>query len=224
MSDTLKENLPEAPNSALERIKENAVTNMWGYSEKGLQAKQAAMAMLSTKNGMYARIPIVCKADECPYSESCALLPYDLAPQGECCPVEVAQIEQRCIEYYNNYDMDEGTFTDRCLVSEIVNADIMLERVKALMAKETVPVIDVIAGVSEQGDTYTRPEISRYFDIWDRLTRKRSELYSLMNGTRKDKKTGNNNGDENKKDLLTIINEADFERIEERPEEFNKKE
>lgn len=218
MAESFEDAVQDAEKSSLQRFEETTIANVWGFSEKGLQAKQAAMTMLSTKNGMYARIPIICKADTCPYSESCALLPYDLAPQGEFCPIEVTQIEQRCVAYYNNYEMDDSSYTDRCIVSEIVNADIMLERVKALMAKETVPVIDVIAGVSEQGETYTRPEVSRFFDIWERLVKRRTELYNMMNATRKDKK-GDGEG-ENKKDLMKIINQVDFEQIEERPEEF----
>ena len=35
------------------------------------------MTMLSTKTGMYARIPLVCKANSCPYAEKCQLLNYN---------------------------------------------------------------------------------------------------------------------------------------------------
>ena len=220
----MSENTPipeeEIQDNTLERIKENSAINMWGYSEKGIQAKQAAMTMLSTKNGMYARIPIICKADGCPYKESCMLLPYDLAPIGEYCPVEVAQVEKRCYEYYSDFDMDSGSFTDRCLVSEIVNCDVMLERTKALMANEQVPVIDVVTGISEQGTEYTHPEVSRYFDIWERLVERRNRLYSLMDATRKDKKTGNNSDGNKGNELLNLINAEGFDIVEERPAEF----
>ncbi|MEG1494701.1 MAG: hypothetical protein RR406_00155 [Bacilli bacterium] len=65
---------------------ENNISNVWGHSPLGLEAKSAAMSMLSTKTGLYARVPITCKANGCPYEDSCALLPYGLAPLGEKCP------------------------------------------------------------------------------------------------------------------------------------------
>ena len=37
---------------------EKNLSNMWGYSKTGIEAKKAAMAMLSTKTGMYAKIPL----------------------------------------------------------------------------------------------------------------------------------------------------------------------
>jgi hypothetical protein len=162
--------------------------NPWGHSTVGVEAKRAAMTMLSTKTGMYARIPLVCKAEDCPYKETCQLLAYNLAPLGEPCPMEVAQIELRYVGYDDDFKLDEASFTDRCLVSEIINCDVMIERLKALLAKEGVPVIDVISGITEQGEEYTHPEVSKYLEAYDRVTKKRNEYYQLMMATRKDNK------------------------------------
>ena len=92
---------------------ERNLRNMWGYSNVGLEAKRAAMSMLATKTGMYARIPLVCKAESCPYSESCNLLPYNLAPIGEPCPVETAQIELRYAGYDKDFDLDRVFYLKR---------------------------------------------------------------------------------------------------------------
>jgi hypothetical protein len=194
--------------------------NMWGHSTLGLEAKRAAMAMLSTKTGMYAKIPITCKADTCPYAESCQLLAYGLAPEGEYCPVETAEIELRYEAYSRDFDLDTASFTDKCLVNEIINADIMMERCKALMAREGVPVIDVVAGVSENGDEFTRPEVSKHWEAYERASRKRNEAYSLMKATRKDKKEDDNNRLSITKIISDAVVDPDFLVIEERPEQF----
>ena len=180
------------------------IKNIWGYSGVGIEAKKAAMTMLSTKNGMYARIPIVCKADDCPYRDSCQLLSYDLAPLGEYCPIETQQIELRYAAYNDDFDLDESSFTDKNIVSEIINLDIMSERCKALIAKEGVPVIDVVSGIAENGETYSHPEISKYIDAYERTLRRRAELYEMMMATRKSRKK---DGDQTKS-LSEIISEA----------------
>lgn len=167
---------------------ESNVGNVWGHSSLGLEAKKAAMTMLSTKHGMYAKIPLVCKAQECPYSESCLILKYDLAPHGEPCPVETAEIEARYSGYSMDFDIEGASFTDRALVSEIINLDIMIERCKALMSKEGVPIVDVVAGVDEDGNVLMRPEVSKAVEAYDKFTKKRNEIYQLMVATRKDKK------------------------------------
>jgi hypothetical protein len=199
---------------------EKNLENMWGYSAVGVEAKRAAMSMLSTKTGMYARIPLSCKADGCPYAETCSLLPYNLAPLGEPCPVETAQIELRYAGYENDFDLEDASFTDKNLVISLINHDIMIERCKALLNKAGVLVEDVFAGVSEQGEVYFKPEISKHWEALERTERKRNEIYDLMLATRKNKK-----GEISDKDSLTdMINtvmsgNAEFI-IDEAPAEF----
>lgn len=189
------------------------VKNVWGHSEVGIEAKRAAMSMLSTKTGMYAKVPIVCKGDGCPYSESCQLLAYDLAPLGEYCPNEVAQIELRYQGYSEDFDMDTASFTDRNLMAEIINCDIMIERAKSLMAKEGVSVVEVVAGIAENGEEYYRPEVSKAWELYERASKKRNETYQLMMATRKDKKkdgeTSNSIYDTLKQSLQAEVIEED---------------
>ena len=197
---------------------EKNLSNVWGYSAVGLEAKKAAMSMLSTKTGMYARIPLACKADNCPYAESCSLLPYNLAPFGEPCPVETAQIELR----YEGYKMDFGettSFTDKNLINSLINHDIMLERCKALLNKEGVLVEEVFAGVSEQGEIFTRPEVSKHWEAYERVEKKRNEIYELMLATRKNKKGEKEDSNSITKMVSEMVANQEFV-IEQRPKEF----
>lgn len=197
---------------------ERNLNNVWGYSSVGLEAKRAAMSMLSTKTGMYAKIPLVCKADGCPYAETCSLLPYNLAPQGEPCPMETAQIELRYEGYRQDFDLDDASFTDKNLVISLINHDIMIERCKALLNKEGVLVEDVFAGVSDQGEAFYKPEISKHWEALERAERKRDSIYELMQATRKNKK-----GEVDQKDSLAdmiasvMSGETQFI-VEEKPE------
>ena len=191
--------------------------NVWGHSEVGIEAKKAAMTMLSTKTGMYAKVPIMCKGDGCPYADSCQLLPYDLAPQGEFCPIETAQIELRFQGYSDDFDIDNASFTDKNLIAEIINCDIMIERAKALVAKEGMSIVDVVAGIGENGEEYYRPEISKAWELYERATKKRNETYNLMMATRKDKKRDTSEDEGSIFDQ--IKNMAQVEEVEEVEEE-----
>jgi hypothetical protein len=167
---------------------EASIKNIWGHSGTGMEAKRAAMSMLSTKIGLYSRIPIICKAACCPYVDTCSLAKYDLAPEGEACPAEAASIEIRYAAYDEQFNLDESSFTDVNLVSELINLDVMADRCKALISKEQVPVVDIVAGINDRGEEYTQPMVSKYWEAYEKTLKRRQEILQLMMATRKDHK------------------------------------
>ena len=59
-----------------------------------------------------------------------------------------------------DFDLDNSSFVDRNLVLSLINYDIMLERIKAnLQNEDGMTVQEIFAGVSEQGEEFTKPEI-----------------------------------------------------------------
>lgn len=158
--------------------------NPWGFSPRGQTAVQAARRALATKTGMYAKIPLVCKGDTCPYADSCSLLPYGLAPEGDYCPVEVAQVEALVQGYYHDFEIDELSFADKSLINEIVFLDIMLERCKALLAKEGTPVSDIVIGMSEAGEEIQQPAVSKAWEAYEKMTKRKDQKLQLLAATR----------------------------------------
>ena len=163
--------------------------NPWRYSPKGIEAKQAAMIMLATKTGMFSRVPILCKAKKCPYAKLCSLIPYDLAPEGEYCPQETALIEMRASQYSKDFDIDSLSETDKVMLNEIVALDVMLERCRALMAQEATPVQEITIGVTDNGDEIKQPAVSKAWEVYEKMSKKRDSTYQLMMMTRKDNKS-----------------------------------
>lgn len=203
-----------------EELERNLI-NIWGHSDLGLEAKKAAMAMLSTKNGMYARIPLICKGSSCPYADSCMLLKYELAPTGEPCAKETAEIELRYSAYNDDFNLDESSFTDKNLVSELINYDIMLDRLKALLAKEEVLVVDVVAGIGENGEEFTQPQVSKTWEAYERVEKKRNGVYDLMVATRKANKSNDITDEKTLSEIMSnIMNNSDFI-IDVKPENIN---
>lgn len=195
--------------------------NVWGHDRAGLLAIKAAMQMLSTKTGIYARIPLFCKGKDCPYEESCQLQQYGIAPENQACPVEVAQIQRKYVNYCTEFDLDsdEASFTDKNLVNEIITMEIYMERCKALMSKEGNPVQMIMTGVSESGDIIEQPAVSKAFEAYEKFSKKRNDNYNLLMATRKDKKKDSTDKNETIIDIMTRAEQKeDFYDIEQRPE------
>lgn len=180
-------NTAEEYDTKLSNFLESLPDNPWGLSKKGLAARKAAKALNAVKTGMYASVPITCKGDSCPYSESCSMLSYDLAPVGEPCPVEIAKIESLIQGYISDFDLDEMSFTDKALVNEVVSLDIMLERCKALMAKEGAPVLDIVIGISEHGDEIRQPAVSKSIEAYEKLTKRKDNKLMMLAKTNRDR-------------------------------------
>lgn len=206
-----------------EQLEDSLITNNnpWGYSSLGLEAKSAAMAMLSTKTGLYARIPIMCKAESCPYKGSCMLLKYDMAPEGEKCAFETALIEKNLEGYKADFNLTpESSFTDFTIVKELINADIMMERAQTLIAEEGIAIEEVYTGSNERsGIDFFRKEISKALEIYERHSKMRDRLLDNMMATRKAKSRVKSNTEKSVYDLIKESIETDFI-VEEIPEQF----
>lgn len=185
--------------------------NPWGYSASALESKQAAMMMLSTKTGLYSRIPIICKGHDCPYGATCGLLEYGLDTLGERCVMETTMIEQKLTNYTQEFDLDESSYTDWTLVKELINAEIMIERCMALISNEGSAITEEFIGTSEAtGVDYFRKEISKTQELYERNLKIKERLLDQMMATRKAKSKlkGVDEGDE--KSILDNIFDMDF--------------
>lgn len=191
--------------------------NVWGHSEVGVEAKKAAMAMLSTKTGLYARIPITCKSTECPYHLSCELLKYNLAPYGEKCAYETGLIEVNYMRYMEEFNLDEASYSDITMVKELVNAEVMIERSLALLSQEGLAIEQVFAGASEDGEAFYKPEVSKAQDLYERNLRIKERVLDTMMATRKAKSKLDTGTTTNPLELLQEAMAVDFI-IEDKPD------
>ena len=188
-----------------------ATGNAWGYSEGALESKRAAMTMLSTKNGLFCRIPIVCKGDGCPYRGSCKLCEFGLDPVGEPCVIETTMIEQKLANYTQEFDLESGSYTDWTMVKELINAEVMIERCLALMSQEGSGITEEFIGTSEStGIDYFRKEISKAQELYERNLKNKERILDTMMATRKAKSKIKGNDDNAEKSILDSIFEIDF--------------
>jgi hypothetical protein len=169
------------------------IKNTWSMSEKGHVAISASMAMLSTKHGMYANIPIICKGDSCPYAATCQILKNDLAPFGEPCPSEIAKIIKKYDDVCRELSITDEDEVDKMLLRDLINYEIMLDRCDSKVAQKADFIEIVPFAVGEDGTVLERPELDQAVVFREKIAKKKNETLQLLNSTRKDKAGQNMN-------------------------------
>jgi hypothetical protein len=176
-----------------EKINKN---NPWLTGNAHIDSKftiacNAAQQMRSTHIGLYVRIPLYCKEERCPFSESCVLLMNGLTVKGQPCPQEIAQIKQKYCNYASELGLDkedcETKYVDEALLEEIITMEIYMDRCKAIMSKEASPVQMVTGGIAANGESYETPQISKALEAYEKFSKKRNEAFNQLMATRRDK-------------------------------------
>src|SRR5699024_9266600 len=164
----------------------------WTRNPEAVEAIDLAKRLRSTKHGLYANVPIICKAESCPYAHSCPLLEAGVAPFGEKCPIEIAAIEDLFDRYAENFDIDldnrkASDTVDLMMIKDLVDADIGLLRCDNKMAWDADYIIHNTVGVNEDGEAITRQELHPLTDYREKLINRKHKTFQLLNSTRKDK-------------------------------------
>lgn len=162
----------------------------WTRNPKAVEAITIARQLRSTKHGLYANVPIICKADACPYAHSCPLLEMELAPYGEKCPIEIAAIEDLFNRYLDEMQIDPNdtkNTVDLMLVKDLVDADIGLLRCDNKMAWDADYVIENAIGMTDEGEAITKKELHPLTEYKEKLIARKNKTLQLLNSTRKDK-------------------------------------
>ena len=159
----------------------------WKLSDKGRAAISKAVKMSAVKHGLYASIPMLCKAEECPYAPVCPLIADGEAPLGERCPIEIAMIITKYEDYATEFQVDETNVVDMGLIKDLIDYDIQLMRAENKIAVQGDFIEDVVVSVSESGQEITAPRLSQATEYKDRIMNKKFKVLELMNSTRKAK-------------------------------------
>ena len=213
----------EAGYAALNRRLAASEKNRWGFSPAGwLSKKLISKHLNSLKTGIYSVFPIPCKGDGCPYGKMCTALKYGMEPPiGEPCVIEVNKIENLIVGYSNDFNIEMGSTTDRVLIQELIQLDLLMDRCQNMMAQDVNILQDITMGMTDTGEVYTQPVVSRYLEAWERMSKRRQSLLNEMLATRKSRK-GIKEDTLNEEDILIQVTnmQKDFYEVEERPEKF----
>ncbi len=179
--------------AGLQAVSENASSldhSAWTSNPEAVEAIEIAKRLRSTKHGMYASVPIICKAEACPYADSCDLQQMGLAPFGEKCPVEIAAIEDLFVRYCSDMNInpeDPAQQVDAIMVKEVVDLDVSMLRCDKKMAISADFIIDQVVGVTDDGEAISRQELHPLTEYKEKLRTQKYKTLNLLNSTRKDK-------------------------------------
>lgn len=162
----------------------------WTRNPEAVQAIEIAKRLRKTKHGMYASVPIICKAEGCPYAEQCELQQMGLAPFAEKCPMEIAAIEDLFQRYCGDMNIDPTDpkqQVDSIMVKEVVDIDISMLRCDKKMAISADFIIDQVVNVDDEGNAISRQELHPLTEYKEKLRAQKFKTLNLLNSTRKDK-------------------------------------
>lgn len=161
------------------------------YSDIQLTEEQAVKISKTLRHmttGVNAAVPMICTASSCPFASSCPYLKEARAPLGRPCLVESQLISFWTEQFIDEFNVDMANSTEIYMVGELAEFNIYEMRITRYLAEKHPTLMqDVITGVDPAGNILENQEISRAFDLKDRIKRSRMKVLEALMATRKER-------------------------------------
>lgn len=170
------------------------------YTAEEARKIRSHLYYLST--GSAAAVPMICGGSaKCPFAFKCPFIQIDkqrkqqdpdaplVTPIGRNCQVEINLLNEWTRLYMEEYNIQEGAFTEIQMIRELAEIELMLWRLNNNLSKpENAELVqEVIVGVDKQGNALTRQEINAFVEAKEKLAARKSKLIKLMVGDRQEK-------------------------------------
>ena len=121
----------------------------------------------------------------CPYGETCGI-GSDVAPEGEPCPVEIAQIiDFMMIQRELKVDLDQ--MVNLSLLKSLIDAEVTISRCEAILAKDANLIQEIVTSVLPNGRIVRNPAPHVALEIKAKAIKQKNDALQLLNSTPKDK-------------------------------------
>ncbi len=167
------------------QLDESIYANM-NFTEEEIKA--VAYAMKRQSSGINSSIPIRCTGDMCPFKASCPYMAIGKPPLAKPCLVEAQLVHYWTEQYIDEFKVDPSNITELHMVSELAEFNIYEMRITKYLAENHPTLMqDVVVGVDNNGNVIENQEISKAFDLKDRIKRNRMKVLESLMATRKEK-------------------------------------
>ena len=182
-------NLPDLTNKNGAEI----TTAMWGISPAVIQEIGNMNRVYSSKHGMFASVPIICKGPDCAYKDVC-MVSQAQRVIGQRCPMEIAAIlsryEQWCMHFEINTAndvIDAKDLVDATLIKDLVNIEVQILRAENKIALNGDFMADTLLDIDKKCQPYYGKIVAPETEFLMTLQDRKIKILNQLNATRKDK-------------------------------------
>ena len=167
---------------------------MWGINNSAIvQQISNINKVYSSKHGMFASIPIVCRGADCAYKDICMVNPAQ-RQVGIRCPMEIAAIVTRYEQWCAHFDIDTQhdvidakDLVDATLIKDLVNIEVQMLRAENKVALNGDFMADTLLDIDKKCQPYFGKIVSPEVEFLMTLQDRKIKILNQLNATRKDK-------------------------------------
>lgn len=168
-------------------------TAMWGISPAVVKEIGNMNRVYSSKHGMFASVPIICKGPDCAYKDVC-MVSQAQRIVGQRCPMEIAAIlsryEQWCMHFEistSNDVIDAKDLVDATLIKDLVNIEVQILRAENKIALNGDFMADTLLDIDKKCQPYFGKIVAPETEFLMTLQDRKIKILNQLNATRKDK-------------------------------------
>lgn len=168
-------------------------TAMWGIDPAVIKEIGNMNRVYSSKHGMFASVPIICKGNDCAYKDVC-MVSQAQRVVGHRCPMEISAIlsryEQWCTHFEINIvqdTIDSKDLVDATLIKDLVNIEVQMLRVENKIALNGDFMADTLLDIDKKCNPYYGKIVAPETEFLMTLQDRKIKILNQLNATRKDK-------------------------------------
>lgn len=152
------------------------------FSEKEVSVIKKRMNASSA--GVSSAVPMICMGSSCPFANSCVYIELDKAPLGRECLIEAQLISYWVEQYMEEFDVQASRPSEVHLVSELAELNAYEMRITKYLADKNPTLLQDYETTNSMGDTITNKEVSKAFEVKERLKKNRMRILEALMATR----------------------------------------
>lgn len=171
----------------------DVVNAMWGINPAVLKQITNVSKVYTSKHGMFASVPILCKGDDCAYKDVC-MINKEERIYGSRCPMEIGAILARYEQWCNYFEIKavndvvaSEDLVDATLIRDLVNVEVQMLRAENKVALTGDFMADTLLDIDKKCKPYFGKDISPEANFLLQLQDKKVKILNQLNATRKDK-------------------------------------